>query len=110
MPKVGKKEFPYTKAGMAAANLAAAKSGKKVTKVAGMKARYADKMQSSYSAATKAKKAVAKKAAPGKMYAGGSRDFDERTGTYRSTGTKRSPNMPKRGGLEKMPRIKQRGK
>lgn len=78
MPMVGKKKFPYTQAGVKAAKVAAAKTGKKMV--------------------------------PGKMYAGGSRDFNERTGTYRSTGTKRSPNMPKRGGLEKMPRIKQRGK
>jgi hypothetical protein len=28
MPKVGKKEFPYTKAGMKAAKVAAKKSGK----------------------------------------------------------------------------------
>jgi hypothetical protein len=78
MPKVGKKKFPYTKVGVAAANLAAAKSGKKV------------------------------RMAPGKMYAGGSRDFNERTGTYRSTGTKRSPKVPKN--LERMPRIKTRAK
>lgn len=32
MPKVGKKEFPYTAAGMKAAKKAAAKSGKKMTK------------------------------------------------------------------------------
>ena len=30
MPKVGKKEFPYTKKGMAAAKAAAKKSGKKM--------------------------------------------------------------------------------
>jgi hypothetical protein len=30
MPKVGKKEFPYTKAGKAAAKKEAAKTGKKV--------------------------------------------------------------------------------
>ena len=34
MPTVGKKKYPYTKAGMMAANLAAAKSGKKVVKKA----------------------------------------------------------------------------
>ena len=31
MPKVGKKEFPYTAAGMKAAKKAAKKSGKKMT-------------------------------------------------------------------------------
>lgn len=32
MPMVGGKEYPYTKAGMAAAKKAAKKSGKKMTK------------------------------------------------------------------------------
>jgi len=32
MPKVGKKEFPYTKAGMAAAKKASMKSGKPMKK------------------------------------------------------------------------------
>jgi hypothetical protein len=32
MPKVGKKKYPYTKAGKAAAKKAAKKSGKKVRK------------------------------------------------------------------------------
>ena len=31
MPKVGKKEYPYTKAGLAAAKKDAKKSGKKMT-------------------------------------------------------------------------------
>ena len=31
MPKVGKKEYPYTKSGMAAAKKDAKKSGKKMT-------------------------------------------------------------------------------
>lgn len=79
MPKVGKKEFAYTKAGMKSAKAYAAKTGKKV----GM--------------------------TPGKVYAGGSRDFNERTGTYRSTGTKRSPKAPNRT-LERMPRIRTRAK
>jgi hypothetical protein len=35
MPKVGKKTFPYTKAGKAAAAKAAKKSGKKMTKKKG---------------------------------------------------------------------------
>ena len=53
-------------------------------------------------------KEVVSRMPKGKMYAGGSKDFDERTGTYRSTGTKRSPKVPKN--LERMPRIKTRGK
>ena len=76
MPKVGKKKFPYTKIGVAAANLAAAKSGKKVTNVAKVKAGYADKMQSAYNAAKKTPKPM--------------------------------PKAPKN--LERMPRIKTRGK
>jgi hypothetical protein len=35
MPMVGKKKYPYTKAGKTAAKKAAAKSGKKVKKVKG---------------------------------------------------------------------------
>lgn len=40
MPKVGKKEFPYTKKGKEAAKKEAAKSGKKVTKKMGSKSGY----------------------------------------------------------------------
>lgn len=37
MPMVGKKAFPYTKAGMKAAKKAASKSGAKMVKKKGMK-------------------------------------------------------------------------
>jgi hypothetical protein len=37
MPKVGKKEFPYTAKGMAMAKMESKKSGKKMVKKAAMK-------------------------------------------------------------------------
>lgn len=40
MPKVGKKEFPYTKKGKEAAKKEAAKSGKKVVKKMGSNRAY----------------------------------------------------------------------
>lgn len=71
-------------------------------KVAGMKRKMdaLSKMQA---------KEVASRMGGGKMYAGGSRDFNERTGTYRSTGkpVKRVA-KPVNRGLEKMPRIKKK--
>lgn len=41
------------------------------------------------------------KMAPGKMYAGGSANFNEATGTYRSTGTKSKRKPPVMGRIKK---------